>query len=84
MHQGGVVAISDQGPVGEGFLKVRVGIRNEEVKEKPRMYTYVADWVIPRAQWPDWDKVQLPLLEHRFQRADAEPGSRPTMPPIVP
>jgi len=28
-----------------------------EVKEKPRMYTYVADWVIPRSQWPDMEKV---------------------------
>ena len=28
-----------------------------EVKEKPRMYTYVADWVIPRSQWADMEKV---------------------------
>ena len=28
----------------------------QEVKEKPRMYTYVADWVIPRAQWGDMEK----------------------------
>ena len=28
----------------------------QEVKEKPRMYTYVADWVIPRAQWGEMEK----------------------------
>jgi hypothetical protein len=27
-----------------------------EVKEKPRMYTYVALWQFPRAQWNDWAK----------------------------
>jgi hypothetical protein len=27
-----------------------------EVKEKPRMYTYVADWTIPRAQWGEVEK----------------------------
>jgi len=30
--------------------------QNQEVKEKPRMYTYVALWSIPRAQWGDWAK----------------------------
>lgn len=30
--------------------------RAQEVKEKPRMYSYVADWVIPRAQWGEMDK----------------------------
>jgi hypothetical protein len=28
-----------------------------EIKEKSRMYTYVADWVIPRAQWGEMDKA---------------------------
>ena len=27
-----------------------------EVKEKPPMYTYVADWAVPRAQWNDMEK----------------------------
>jgi hypothetical protein len=27
-----------------------------EVKEKPRMYTYVSNWAIPRAKWADMDK----------------------------
>lgn len=25
--------------------------------EKPAVYTYVADWAVPRAQWRDYDKV---------------------------
>ena len=28
----------------------------QEVKEKPPMYTYVADWVVPRAQWGEMEK----------------------------
>ena len=28
-----------------------------EVKEKPPMYSYVADWSIPRAQWAEMEKV---------------------------
>jgi hypothetical protein len=27
-----------------------------EVKEKPRMYTYFANWAIPRARWADMEK----------------------------
>lgn len=30
--------------------------QTSEVKEKPRMYTYVADWVLPRAQWGEMEK----------------------------
>jgi len=30
--------------------------QTSEVKEKPPMYTYVADWSIPRAQWGDMAK----------------------------
>jgi hypothetical protein len=32
------------------------GAQTSEVKEKPPMYTYVADWDIPRAQWENMDK----------------------------
>ncbi len=32
--------------------------QNQEVKEKPRMYTYVALWQLPRAQWGDWQKME--------------------------
>src|SRR5579862_5621141 len=28
----------------------------QEVKEKPRMYTYVAFWAVPRAQWAGYAK----------------------------
>lgn len=30
----------------------------QEVKEKPRLYTYVALWELPRAQWPEWPKAE--------------------------
>ena len=39
-----------------------------EVKEKPRMYTYVSDWVISRPQWPDMDKVTA-SLQPDFEKA---------------
>lgn len=32
-------------------------IAQTEVKEKPPMYTYVADWAIPRAQWGELEKT---------------------------
>ena len=28
-----------------------------DVKEKPPMYTYVSNWIIPRARWADMDKA---------------------------
>ena len=31
--------------------------QSSEVKEKPPMYSYVANWSIPRAQWADVSKV---------------------------
>jgi len=30
----------------------------QEAKEKPRMYTYVALWELPRAQWGEWAKSE--------------------------
>ena len=39
-----------------------------EVKEKPRMYTYVANWVIPRSQWADMDKV-IASTQADFEKA---------------
>jgi hypothetical protein len=30
--------------------------QTSEVKEKPRMYTYVSNWSMPRAQWPEMEK----------------------------
>jgi hypothetical protein len=31
--------------------------QTSEVKEKPRMYTYVAFWTLPRTQWADEEKL---------------------------
>lgn len=36
---------------------VPVGAQMAEVKEKPPMYTYEAQWNIPRAQWADMEKA---------------------------
>ena len=33
-----------------------LGAQTAEVKEKPAMYTYVANWQIPRAHWADMEK----------------------------
>lgn len=38
-------------------LTVPAGAQAAEVKEKPRMYTYVADWTMPRARWTDMEKA---------------------------
>ena len=35
----------------------QAGAQTSEVKEKPALYTYVANWNIPRAQWPDMEKA---------------------------
>ena len=43
-----------------------VAAQMAEVKEKPPLYSYVANWVIPRAQWGDMDKnnaADLPILQ---------------------
>jgi hypothetical protein len=40
----------------------------QEVKEKPRMYTYVAFWTIPRAQWADYAK-QAASEENMMKKA---------------
>ncbi len=43
-----------------------VGAQTSEVKEKPPMYSYVGNWVIPRAQWADMtksDQTDRPILE---------------------
>jgi hypothetical protein len=34
--------------------------QTSEVQEKPALYTYVADWNIPRAQWADMEKAYGP------------------------
>ena len=35
----------------------QAGAQTSEVKEKPPLYTYVANWNIPRAQWADMEKA---------------------------
>jgi len=35
---------------------VSASAQTSEVKEKPRMYTYVGNWNIPRAQWSEMEK----------------------------
>jgi hypothetical protein len=40
-----------------GIWAVPASAQMAEVKEKPRMYTYVATWDIPRARWADMEKA---------------------------
>ena len=44
-----------------------------EVKEKPRMYTYVAFWTVPRTQWADQEK--LVAAEQKFMEKGAADGT---------
>jgi hypothetical protein len=47
----GVVALAALGAVA-----APARAQMAEVKEKPRLYTYVSNWVFPRARWGDVDK----------------------------
>lgn len=43
--------------------------QTSEVKEKPPLYTYISNWVIPRAQWGEMDKqaaASRKLVEKAF------------------
>jgi hypothetical protein len=40
-----------------GMVTSGVRAQSAEVKEKPRMYTYFANWQIPRARWGDMEKA---------------------------
>jgi hypothetical protein len=40
-----------------GVSRISVHGQTTEIKEKPRMYTYVANWSIPRAQWGEMEKT---------------------------
>ncbi|MDB6104468.1 MAG: hypothetical protein JWO52_4467 [Gammaproteobacteria bacterium] len=44
-----------------------------EVKEKPRMYTYVSNWTVPRAHWADMEK-QAAANTKIFDKAIASGG----------
>jgi hypothetical protein len=39
-------------------LALPASAQMQEIKEKPRMYTYVALWELPRAQWGEWAKAE--------------------------
>jgi hypothetical protein len=45
--------------------------QTQEVKEKPRMYTYVAFWTVPRTQWADQAK-QTASEEKMMEKAIAD------------
>ena len=40
-----------------GAFVAPVQAQTAEVKAKPPMYTYVSNWVIPRARWAEMDKA---------------------------
>lgn len=40
-----------------GTWTAPVTAQSAEVKEKPRMYTFVSNWVIPRARWAEMEKA---------------------------
>jgi hypothetical protein len=52
---------------------VCVAAQMQEVKEKPRMYTYVAFWTVPRTQWADQAK-QTASEEKMMEKAIADGG----------
>jgi hypothetical protein len=49
-----------------GIFKLAAVGQTPEAKEKPAMYTYVADWQLPRAQWTEMEKSRSatqPILD---------------------
>ena len=40
-----------------GLWSVGASAQAQEVKQKPPMYTYIANWEIPRAHWPEMAKA---------------------------
>jgi hypothetical protein len=42
-------------------LATPAGAQTTETKEKPRLYTYVSSWAIPRARWEDMEKSGTPV-----------------------
>ena len=39
-----------------GLATMPASAQSSEVKEKPRIYTYVSNWVLPRSKWADMEK----------------------------
>lgn len=56
---------------GLAMLAVCALAQTQEVKEKPRMYTYVAFWTLPRTQWADFAK-QAASEEKMMEKAVAD------------
>ena len=42
---------------GAGVWAAPAAAQTAEMKEKPRLYTYAANWVIPRSRWEDMEKA---------------------------
>ncbi len=40
---------------------VPAAAQTQEIKSKPPMYSYIANWQVPRANWDDIDKVAAPI-----------------------
>lgn len=59
--------------LGLSMFAVCASAQTQEVKEKPRMYTYVAFWTIPRAQWADFAK-QSASEEKVMEKAVSDGG----------
>jgi hypothetical protein len=56
---------------GLAMLTPCASAQTQEVKEKPRMYTYVAFWTLPRTQWADFAK-QAASEEKMMEKAVAD------------
>ena len=57
-----------------GAWSAPVYAQSAEAKDKPRLYTYEAFWVVPRARWTEFEKVKSVRAEsngqgHRKRRA---------------
>lgn len=44
-----------------GLCSLQASAHAQTVKPKPPMYSYVADWQVPRANWPDVEKATAPV-----------------------
>lgn len=40
-----------------GLTTTPAGAQSGDAKEKPRIYTYVSNWVLPRSKWADMEKT---------------------------
>ncbi len=53
----GVTAVACAALALTATVMVPASAQAAEVKEKPAMYTYLADWVMPRARWVEMEKA---------------------------